>query len=250
MKTFLSGITLLLTGLIATSSFAVDPSGTWRWVHQDPGTGRTIKNALELKSATGEVGGSYVMDGVTYEINNAKLSDSTLSWDYDLDIGGQVINISFSAEITDDNLAGTVKIPGLGDFPWTAQRDAAGTVDPTGTWRWEHTDRGTGELVKDVLTITSTKGKISGSYEVGGATYEVNNGKFGGTTLSWDYDLDIGTEVINISFSAEISGDTLAGTVIIPGLGNFPWTAQRDAAGTAYAASAKGREFFAGSAIV
>ncbi len=231
MKTRLGVIALLLTGLIANTSFAIDdPTGTWRWVHQDPGTGRTIKNSLALTSADGEVGGSYVMDGVTYEVNNAKLGGNTLSWDYDLDIGGQVINIRFSAEISGDTLAGTVNIPGLGDVPWAAQRDVAATVDPTGTWRWEHTDPATGQLVKDVLKITSTKGKIGGSYDMGGETYAANNGRVNGTTLSWDFDLDIEGQALNISFSGNISGDTVEGTVTIAGVGDFPWTAQRDVA--------------------
>jgi hypothetical protein len=228
MKTRLGVIALLLTGLIANNSFAIDPSGTWRWEHQDPGTGRTIKNALALTSTNGEVGGSYVMDSVTYEVNNVKLGGTTLSWDYDLDIGSQVINISFSAEISDDTLAGTVNIPGLGDLPWAAQRDVAATVVPTGTWRWEHTDPATGQLVKDVLTVTSLKGEISGSYDMGGTTYAVNNSRVSGATLSWDFDLEIEGQTLNISFSGDISGDAIAGTVTIAGVGDFPWEAQRD----------------------
>jgi hypothetical protein len=168
------------------------------------------------------------MDGVTYEVNNEKLGGTTLSWDYDLDIGGQAINIRFSAEITGDSLAGTVNIPGLGDVPWAAQRDVAAAVDPTGTWRWDHADPATGQLVKDVLKITSTNGEISGSYDMGGATYAVNNSRVSGTTLAWDFDLEIEGQTLNISFSGDISGDTLAGTVTIAGVGDFPWEAQRD----------------------
>ena len=92
-------------------------------------------------------------------------------------------------------------------------------------------------MVKDVLTITSTKGEISASYEMGGATFAVNNNRVSGTTLFWDYDLDIEGQALNISFSGDISADAVAGTVTIAGVGDFPWKAQRDPTSKVTAAS-------------
>ncbi len=119
----ISAVAILLAGLIASTSFAVDPAGTWRWEHQDPASGQTIKDVLTLSSANGNISGSYEMAGVAYDVNNGKLDGNTLSWEFNLDAEGQVINISFSGTISGDAIAGTVNIGDFGEFPWEAARD-------------------------------------------------------------------------------------------------------------------------------
>ena len=207
---------------------AANPTGTWRWEHDDPTTGQSVKDVLKIESALGKVGGSYEMGGVAYKVNNGKINGNTLSWEFDLEIEGQVINIQFSGDISGDDVEGTVALGDFGEFPWTAKRDAKMAAEAAGTWRWEHDDPGTGQSVKDVLKLTMANGKLGGSYEMGGVMYEVNNSKLDGSTLTWDFDIDAEGQVLNISFSGDISGDAVTGTVNIGDFGEFPWDAKRD----------------------
>ena len=198
-----------------------------------------VKDALTLKVDGGNVSGTYVMTGGsvagTYKVNNAKISGATLSWGFDLPIGGQTLNISFTGSVSGDEIAGTVKLGDLGESPWAATRNAV-AVDPSGTWRWEHQDAASQQTVKDILILKVDGGKVSGTYEqVGGGTvgtYKVNYAKVFGSTLSWGFDLPIGGQTLSVAFTGKVSGDDVTGSVRLGELGEFPWTAKRDAAGT------------------
>ncbi len=208
---------------------AVDPSGTWRWEHEDlAGSGQIVPDVLKLKFDGGKVSGTYMGPGDEIPIENASLDGDTLHWELNIDAQGQPLNIAWTGKISGDDVDGTVVLGDFGEFPWSAKRDAKAAVDPSGTWRWEHQDPATGATVKNVLKLTSADGKIGGSYEMGGTVYEINNSKLDGSTLSWDFDLDIEGQVLNIRFSGDINGDAIAGTVSLGDFGDFPWEAKRD----------------------
>ena len=228
MKFRLGAIALLLAPLFAGTSFAVDPSGTWRWEHQDRQTQKTVKDVLIIKYENGKVSGTYQGGDDSVEIEEAKVKGNTLSWEFNLDIGDNTLNIAFSGEIRGDDVKGTVRLGDFGEFPWTAKRDAK-TVDPAGIWRWEHQDPATQKTVKDVLKIKYENGKVSGTYQGGDDLHEIEEAKVAGNTLSWEFNVDIGDNTLNVAFSGEISGDGIEGTVTLGDLGEFPWTAKRDA---------------------
>ncbi len=132
MKFRLGAIAVLLAALFAGKSFAVDPSGTWRWEHQDPGTQKTVKDILKIKYEKGKVSGTYQGGDDIHDIEKAQVKGNTLSWEFNLDIEGNTLNIAFTGEISADDIQGTVTLGDLGEFPWTAKRDersAAGS-DP------------------------------------------------------------------------------------------------------------------------
>ena len=88
----------------------VDPSGTWRWEHEDlEGTGQIIKDVLKLKFENGKVTGTYVGPGDELEIENAKLDGDTLHWELNVDAQGQSLNIAWNGKISGDDINGTVK---------------------------------------------------------------------------------------------------------------------------------------------
>lgn len=208
---------------------ATDPSGTWRWEHEDlAGTGQVIPDILKIKVDGGKVSGTYVSPDGELPIENATLDGDTLHWELNIDAQGQILNIAWTGKISGDDVNGTVTLGDFGEGPWVAKRDSKVAVDPSGTWRWEHQDPGTGQTIKNVLKLQLAGGKVGGSYEMGGTLYEVNNSKLDGNTLSWDYDLEVEGQVINIEFSGDISGDALAGTVSVGDFGDFPWEAKRD----------------------
>ncbi len=208
---------------------AVDPSGTWRWEHQDlEGSGQMVPDVLKLKFDGGKVSGTYMGPGDEIPIENASLDGDTLHWELNVDAQGQMLNIAWTGKISGDDVNGTVALGDFGEFPWSAKRDAAAAVDPSGTWRWEHQDPATGATVKNVLKLELAEGKVGGSFNMDDAAYDVKNGKVDGTTLSWDFDLGAQGQILNISFSGDITGNSLAGTVSLGDFGEFPWTAERD----------------------
>ena len=79
MNLRLGAIAILVAGLVAGTSSAVDPSGTWRWEHEDlAGTGEIIKDVLKLKFDDGKVSGTYAGPGDELEIENAKIDGDTV----------------------------------------------------------------------------------------------------------------------------------------------------------------------------
>ena len=229
MRIRYSVMTILLTSLFATASFAQDAAGTWRWTHQDAETQALVKNTLKFKLVKGKLSGMYYLGEAPFPVKDPTLNGQKLSWNYDLTIDGNVINVSFVGAITRNNIKGTVKIGDFGEFPWTAKRTV---TDPVGTWRWDHEDPGTQATVKDTLKLKMVKGKLSGTYYLGEAPFPVKDPKLDGQKLSWNYDLKIDDATINISFVGEINEHEIKGTVKIGDFGEFPWTAQRDVAAT------------------
>ncbi len=191
---------------------AVDPSGTWRWAHQDPASGKTVKNVLTIKSTGGDVSGSGEMSGAAFVVNNVIFDGNTLTWDHDLDVDGQALHLGFRGDISGDDLSGAVTLGDLGDFPWAAKRDSKVPADPSGTWRWEHMDPGTGQMIENALTLKVADGEVGGTFEMDGVTYQVNDPEVEGDTVSWDFDFGADGQYINISFYGHISGDSITGS--------------------------------------
>ncbi len=230
MQFLLGAIALLLTGLTAEKS-ATDPSGTWRWEHRDPGTQKTVKDVLKIKYENGKITGTYQGGDDVHKIAKTKIEGDTLSWEFNLDIDGNPLNIAFSGKISGDEIKGEVALGDFGKFPWTAKRDPR-AADPSGTWRWEHRDRATQKMVKDVLKIKYENGKVTGTYQGGDDVHKIKNAKVEGDALSWEFNVDIGGNSLKVAFSGKISGDDIEGEVALGDFGKFPWTAKRDARST------------------
>ena len=111
MQLHLGAIALLLAGLLADKS-ATDPSGTWRWEHEDPATQKTVKDVLKIKFENGKVTGTYQGGSDVHKIEKTKVEGDTLSWEFNLDIGGNTLNIAFSGKISGDDIKGTVTLGG------------------------------------------------------------------------------------------------------------------------------------------
>ncbi len=103
------------------------------------------------------------------------------------------------------------------------------TVDPSGTWRWEHDEEG--ETIKDILRINLDKeGKVVGTYQGRIGPLEIKEGKTEGDQLSFQIAIDAGAFELEIKFTGKIKKDDVVGTVAI-GAGtefaDFPWAAYR-----------------------
>ncbi|MGQ9463853.1 MAG: methyltransferase domain-containing protein [Candidatus Fervidibacter sp.] len=102
-------------------------------------------------------------------------------------------------------------------------------VGVAGTWRWTvQTPRGEREYV---LKLRQRFQKVSGSVSTDGSQNPITNAQLIGTQLSFTVTREIGGQKVTMSFSGQVSGDTINGTVDIQGgqfAGKRPWVAKRD----------------------
>lgn len=102
------------------------------------------------------------------------------------------------------------------------------TIDPSGTWRWEH--QAGDRTVKDVLKLNYDGKKVTGTYQGSRDAVEIKNGKMEGEKLSFDFGLEFNGRMIDIQFEGKITGDNVDGTVSMKADGDsreFPWSAKR-----------------------
>ena len=113
----------------------VNPSGTWRWEHEDvAGTGQIVKDVLKLKFDDGKVTGTYMGSGEEMEIENARLDGATLHWELNVNVQGQSLNIAWTGKISGDNVNGTVKLGDFQESPWAARRDTGASAGKPDKW--------------------------------------------------------------------------------------------------------------------
>ncbi|HIA47038.1 MAG TPA: hypothetical protein EYN96_03495 [Candidatus Hydrogenedentes bacterium] len=230
MKIHLYAFGLLLLCSWVGTSYAADPSGTWRWEHEDlEGSGEMVPDVLDITVENNTVSGTYMTPDAELPVENASIDGDTLHFELNIDTPDGNLNLAWTGTISGDDVTGTIKFGDFGEFPWEAKRDAV--ANALGTWRWEHDDPTTGGTIKDVLTIRSADGEVGGTYKMGDVSYEVKNGKLDGNTLSWEFELDADGQLLNIRFSGVISGDEVTGTVNLDQFGEFPWAGTRDPAG-------------------
>ena len=103
-------------------------------------------------------------------------------------------------------------------------------VDPSGTWRWEHVELGTGVTIRDVLRVNLRKdGRVMGTYQGNDKPLEIQEGKMDGDRMSFQFDIDVG-QTITVQFDGKIKRDDIKGEIMFEtndSSGSFPWSANR-----------------------
>ena len=107
---------------------------------------------------------------------------------------------------------------------------AAFAADPTGTWNWNVTTP-TGE-VETTLKLTSKDGKFTGAYSNSFGDTAVSNVTLKEDALAFDVERDLGGSKFVLKFRGKLDGDTIKGTIDVPGVnGGEPrqleWNAKR-----------------------
>jgi len=220
---------------VDASGEQVDPSGTWRWEHDEEGT--TVKDVLKLnlEATTKKLTGTYQGSGDPLTIKSGKIDGDKLTVDYVIDADGTAIEVTLAGRIAGNTVSGTaiLVINGqrLGEFPWSAERSAVETVDPSGTWRWTHDEEGT--TVKNVLKLNldATTKELAGTYKGRVGPLDIKSGKIDGDKLTVEVVIDIGGGTdLDVNFAGKINGDDVSGLVelSVNGKGGkLPWNAKR-----------------------
>jgi len=115
----------LILAIGATTAFAADPTGTWKWTtHSQAGD---IETSVKLESKNGKVTGAYSNQFGDTAISNATLQGDEIAFDVVRNLGGKQYVVHYHGKIEGDTIKGTLEAPGHDggqglNLPWVARR--------------------------------------------------------------------------------------------------------------------------------
>jgi len=136
---------------------ATDPTGTWRWEHEDLQGRGTVKDVLVVSEKDGKLAAVYTGADGDEKINAIEVDGDKLTWSFEVDAQGQKLTVTFSGKIIGDDVEGEVSLGDFGEFPWAAKRDPK-KEEPAGEpMNWNITvNMPDGSEAEAVLTIMQT----------------------------------------------------------------------------------------------
>jgi imidazolonepropionase-like amidohydrolase len=98
---------------------AVDPAGTWTYTVETPDG--PVRGTLTLSGTPDALAGTITNDALQGEapLENVMRNDDVLSFDFD---GGSYGQVSMTLTLSEDDLEGSVEVPGMGGMPVTGSR--------------------------------------------------------------------------------------------------------------------------------
>jgi hypothetical protein len=110
---------------------------------------------------------------------------------------------------------------------------AAHAADPTGTWTWTQTRNGNTRT--STLKLDYKDGNLTGSVSGRGGETPIADASFKDPAIAFSVTRQMGDNSVTIKYSGTLDGDTIKGSITMPGRdGGDPtttdWTATRGAA--------------------
>jgi hypothetical protein len=107
---------------------------------------------------------------------------------------------------------------------------AAFAGDPSGSWKWTMTTPN-GDI-ESTATLALKDGQITGTYSNSYGDSAISNGTFKDDAIAFDVVRDFGGNKFVLKYRGKLDGDTIKGTIDIPGIdGGDPrkadWNAKR-----------------------
>jgi hypothetical protein len=108
---------------------------------------------------------------------------------------------------------------------------AALASDPTGTWKWSITTPN-GE-VSTTLKLAAKDGQLTGTYTNSYGDGEISNGTVKDDDVAFKVERDINGTKFVLQYQGKITGDTIKGSIQLPGMNGgdaqkLEWNATRD----------------------
>ena len=118
---------LFALAALTSSAFALDPSGTWKWITQSPNG--EIATTLKLEAKDGKLTGAYSNQFGDTTISNASLKDDDIAFEVVRDFDGQKFVVKYHGKIDGETIKGTIEAAGRDGgegmkFDWNAKRAA------------------------------------------------------------------------------------------------------------------------------
>ncbi len=193
---------------------AVDPSGTWRWEHDEGG--ETVKDVLKLNYDGKKLTGTFQGRRGPIEIVDAKIEEDKLTFGFSVEYDERTLKIKFAGIVKADKVDGTVTISsseGSQDFPWTAQRSLH-AIDVVGTWKLAIELPDGNVLTPQLkLKLDDEKKELAGEYTSDNAELEVSEIKVKDDKLFFNIRGDFDGATLTATYKVQPRGDKLAGEV-------------------------------------
>lgn len=240
-------LTLALPLVAAVASAQVGITGTWEVTIESP-QGPAISDAT-FKQVGEEVTGT-VMTLIGSVDFKGTLVDDALNVSSSLDAQGNNIDITLTAKVTGDSMAGKLAIAGLGEVPWTARRklEAGGPPasssatpsgsaapaaralpsagsDASGTWDIVIKFGAAGELPL-TATFAQTGDNVTGTL-AGPAGEMPVSGTMVGQAIRLEFTAPSPQGDFEFTMTGDLGADGFAGTASIAGVGAADWTGKR-----------------------
>ena len=224
---YLCGVTFTVAGMLlavnavaeekspaSEKKTAVDPSGTWRWEHEEGG--ETVKDVLKLNFDGKKVSGTYQGRRGPYEIVEGKIEQDQISFGFSVEFEGQTIEIKFAGKIKGDNVDGTVSMKsdeGARDYPWVADRGLESS-DTVGTWKMAIELPDGNVLTPQLkLSLSDDKKELKGEYTSNDAELDVSEIQVKNNKLFFKISGDFGGSTLTANYKVQPRGDKLAGEI-------------------------------------
>jgi hypothetical protein len=119
---------------------------------------------------------------------------------------------------------------------------AAFAGDPTGNWTWTQPGRGGNPGRPAKLTLALKDGALTGTLSGHKGGTAIGDASFTGDMVAFSVTRPMGENTMTSKYSGKLDGDTITGTIVVPGRDGgdprtIPWTATRAKAGDAPAAA-------------
>lgn len=187
-----------------------DPSGTWRWTHDEGG--ETVKDVLKLNFDEREVTGSY-QGRVASKVEKARVDGNQLFVEFHIEADGQKIGLKFEGKIDGDDVVGKVVVENFGEFPWTAKRTLE-AADVVGSWNITlKTDDG--QTFEPVVKIRQEGDQLKGVYisKLIDKELELKDLRVKDKKLTFEVSGDANGNSFTLKYSGEPRGDRMSGKV-------------------------------------
>ncbi len=220
-------IAALAVSFSAGVAVADSPVGTWTGV---TGEGEPFSIVIRESDGvySGRAEGTEGADGPqgAFDLSDIVFADGELSFTIHIEFEGQEVAFSVEGAVDGNSFVGSVEIPNAGEFPITMTRKPIVELgNPVGTWTGQQEN---GEPYS--VIIAGSAGAYTGTLEGVMGTLELSDISFADGELSFTFRFEFNGQENVFTAKGAIDGDSLEGSVAIPGGGELPIALTREAA--------------------
>jgi len=197
----------------ASRAKSVDPSGSWRWTHEEGG--ETVKDLMKLRFDGKVVTGTY-KGRVERPIEMGKMEGDRISVGISVDVDGRKLVARFTGAVRGDEIAdGKVDINFDGQdmqFPWPAKRTVE-AEDLVGTWNIRI--EADGRVLEAELKLSQDGDRLKGKYTSKGIDreFEAQNVQVVNHELRFEVAGEVNDRKFNVKYKGKPRGDKMNGEI-------------------------------------
>lgn len=191
----------------------VDIAGQWEMTAETPVGNFT--STLKLERTGDQFTGVTVgQDGKEVRLNDLKLVGKTLTFTEDVSFNGEPYHLAYTGTIDGDRISGTFQSSGE-TMDWSARRKApAAPAAPGVAGTWKVSVDSTNGPTEGTLVLKQDGDTLSGSATgPDGQSLAMQNVTLKGNELRFTLSMERNGETVPLTFMANVTGDTLTGTV-------------------------------------